>query len=126
VQLLCSTLDASFLRQSRHAHALVDALPLGQNGCIIAPHGGAEAGNGESRIGGKASLNGGSRFLQPTEVCQGRREVKLCDWVISIDFAASVSDTTETGKLGMSLGASRSKAWNASIGISNWASGGAW
>jgi hypothetical protein len=76
----------SLFRDSGLAHAPVKPLALSDKGYIIAPHGGAEAGNGEARIGCKASLDGRLRFFEPAEVRQGCREVELYDWMIEIDF----------------------------------------
>ena len=59
------------LRHPGLAHALVKPLALSEEGCIIAPHDGAEAGNGEARIGCKASLDGGLRIRELAEVRQG-------------------------------------------------------
>jgi hypothetical protein len=77
---------ASPLRNPGLAHALVKPLALSEKGCTIALHGGPEAGNGEARIGCKASLDGRMRFLDLAEVRQGCREVELCNWMIAIDF----------------------------------------
>lgn len=76
----------SLLRHTGLAHALVKPLALSEKGCTIAPHGGAEAGNGEARIGCKASLDGRLRFLELAKMRQGCREVELRDWMIAIDF----------------------------------------
>ena len=72
---------ASFLRQSRLAHAFENRLKLGQKRRVVAPRGqvGPKAGDGEGRVEREAGIDCRMRLVKPTKLQSRRRSSQNID-----------------------------------------------